>query len=172
MTLVSLAPGFDTDKETAHGYLEVYDRLFGTPTRLLEIGVHEGESLRLWMAAFPGCDVWGLDSYMGVPVVAGATVWIGDAYTPQRVASLPGLFDVIVDDGPHTIDSMLFTAAHYTGLLSPGGLLVIEDIPNPDWIPLIAAALPEHLSRWWFAVDRRHLPGVAPDSLLLIAPNP
>lgn len=164
--LTELAYRFDTDKGRRHGYLEVYDLLFEDPSRLLELGVLRGASLALWAAAFPGCDVHGVD--IKDVTVDDATVWVGDAYTPGMVDALPGPFDVIVDDGPHTLRSMLFVAAHYTDLLSAGGLLVIEDIPDPDWVPRIAAAVPDSSKRGMFAVDRRHVPGVAADSLMFV----
>lgn len=165
MTLTGLAERFATDKGR-HGYLEIYDLLLGTPDRLLELGVHRGASLALWMATFPGCDVHGVD--IKKVTVDGATVHVGDAYTPEMVADLPGPFDVIVDDGPHTLDSMLFVAANYTGLLSDGGVLAIEDIPDPDWVPEIAGVIPDDMRRGTFAVDRRHIPGAAADSLMFV----
>lgn len=146
--------------------MEVYDLLLATPGRLLELGVHQGASLALWATAFPDCDVHGVD--IKDVAVDDATVWVGDAYTSGMIADLPGPFDVIVDDGPHTFESMLFVAAHYTDLLSASGVLVIEDIPDPQWIPLIAAAVPDGLKQGMFAVDRRHVPGAAPDSLMFV----
>lgn len=168
VSLTELVTKFDTDKGRRHGYMEIYDLLFGTPARLLELGVHRGASLALWKAAFPGCDVHGVD--IRSVAVDGATVWVGDAYTHEMAADLPGPFDVIVDDGPHTLQSMLFVAAHYTPLLSAGGLLVIEDIPDPQWVPLIAAAVPDDLMRGSFAVDRRHV--AAADSLMFVVKKP
>lgn len=166
MSLTGLAARFETDKGHRHGYMEVYDLLFGTPERLLELGVHRGASLALWAAAFPDCHVHGVD--INPVKVDDATVWVGDAYTPEMVADLPGPFDVIVDDGPHTLQSMLFVAAHYTHLLSASGVLAIEDIPDPQWVPLIADAVPDGLKQGMFAVDRRHVPGAAPDSLMFV----
>ena len=42
-------------------------------------------------------------------------------------------FDFIIDDGPHTLESMIFTLIHYSKLLTPTGILIIEDIPSIDW---------------------------------------
>lgn len=171
MTLSRLTTGkFKTDKGHRHGYLEVYDVLLESPERLLELGIHRGASLALWMAAFPDCDIHGVD--IEDVTAPGATVWIGDAYTPQMVADLPGLFDVIIDDGPHTLESMVFVAEHYTDLLSAEGLLVIEDIPDPDWVPVIAAAVPDGLKPGMFVIDRRPAPGTASDSLMFVVKKP
>lgn len=166
MTLVRFSESSKTDKGHRHAYLEVYDLLLGSPGRLLELGVYRGASLALWLAAFPECDVHGID-IEGV-VVPGATIWIGDAYTPEMLSSLPGPFDVIIEDGPHTLESMLFAAEHYTGLLSTEGVLVIEDIPDADWVPVIADAVPDNLKRGMFAIDRRLVPGTASDSLMFV----
>jgi hypothetical protein len=155
--------GHETDK-AVHGYLEVYDRLITNPKRLLEIGVNRGASLRLWQDMWPDCEVHGVELFS----VGGVVVHVGDAYTYGMVQRLPGPFDVIIDDGSHTLASQLFVVEHYTRLLAVGGVLVVEDIPDETWIPRLAERVPEHYARGMFAVDRRMVAGAPPDSLLFV----
>lgn len=172
-SIVELARGYTTDKGWFHQYLEVYDTLLGrhreTARGVLEIGVFQGESLKLWRDAFPFASVLGLDVD---PLWHGdgqrIDVVQGDAYTAETLSWVStARHDVIIDDGPHTLESMLFVARHYSRLLAPGGTLVIEDIEDPAWVPMLAAVLPLELERYAFSIDRRHVPvpsrGYLPD---------
>jgi hypothetical protein len=52
------------------------------------------------------------------------------------VDSLPK-FDIIIDDGPHTLESMVLCIDLYLPKLNKGGVLVIEDVQSMDWIPVL-----------------------------------
>jgi hypothetical protein len=43
-------------------------------------------------------------------------------------------FDVILDDGPHTLDSMKATIRLYLPKLKPDGILIIEDVQKYEWL--------------------------------------
>lgn len=141
MTLVELAPQFpNTDKGTAHSYLEVYDGLFG-PVResvrsVLEVGVSWGDSLKMWDAYFPNAKVYGCD--------------IGTAYLDDRVKVLDATdrnavgaayggqqFDIIIEDASHRIWDQVATYANLKDHVAPGGIYVIEDIADLDTEPRI-----------------------------------
>jgi hypothetical protein len=97
----------------------------------------------------------------------------GDAYCEDALQQLQGRYCVIVDDGPHTLESMLFAVSRYSLMLAHGGLLVVEDVPDSGWIPRIAAAVPKHLKRFMYSVDRNFLPGSASrDDLLFVLDLP
>jgi hypothetical protein len=55
-------------------------------------------------------------------------IW-GDAYN-QTLTELfqNSYFDFIIDDGPHTLDSQIYTVTNYFKKLKINGLLIIEDI--------------------------------------------
>lgn len=154
-----------TDKSWAHQYIHVYQALF-EPIRskaknVLEIGIWDGGSLRMWRDYFDKAQVHGIDISDRVNGMADEpriTASFFDAYTEEAVASINTKFDVIVDDGPHTLASQMFCAQHYSSLLTRTGILVIEDIPSPEWIPQIASAVPDHLKPFMYAIDRRIAP--------------
>lgn len=169
MSLAEFAAGYDTDKGTVHAYFELYATLLNrhrrSALRVLEIGVFRGGSLSLWVDWFAdSTEVHGIDVR---PIeVPGAKVHEANAYDLATVRALPGKWDVIIDDGPHTLESQIFTCTHWARTLSPRGTLVIEDIPDPEWGPELVAALPEELRRFASIVDRRH--AGQPDDVLLV----
>lgn len=154
-----------TDKSWAHQYIHVYQSLF-EPIRskaknVLEIGIWDGGSLRMWRDYFDKAQIYGIDISDRVNGMVGESRIVTsftDAYTEEAVNNFTTKFDVIVDDGPHTLDSQKFCAQHYSSLLTANGILVIEDIPSPDWIPQIAAVVPEPLKPYMYAIDRRIAP--------------
>jgi SAM-dependent methyltransferase len=141
--------------------------------------VDRGGSLRLWDACLnhPAniadyfhhfADIVGVDIDLSRAEVG--TAWVadlicGDAYTEDMAARL-GDFDIIIDDGPHTPESMLAVIRLYLPRLRPGGLMVIEDIQHPSWINVLASGVPEGFPIDW--IDLRHVKGRYDDYLLVI----
>ena len=155
-----------TDKESIHSYLPLYEAKFShrrdKVKRVLEIGVERGGSLKLWADYFPNAEVWGFDIAERAPEFLKGhpriKVFKADAYNKALIAELiqKGMyFDVIVDDGPHTLTSMIFAAKYYSQLLAPNGVLCIEDIPDPDWVDAIYGSVPSHFKSFCEAYDLR-----------------
>ena len=76
--------GYRSDKGARHSYIEYYESLLAPyrrpGARLLEIGVFEGESLRLWQAYFSEGEVVGLDiSRDFYHEIQGVRFFLGDA---------------------------------------------------------------------------------------------
>ena len=65
MTLVELVNNDRTDKNTTHSYLELYEKLLSskkeTAKNVLEVGVYNGGSIKLWHDYFTQATVYGLD---------------------------------------------------------------------------------------------------------------
>jgi hypothetical protein len=78
---------------------------------------------------------------------------------------------MLLDDGPHTLESMLFFAEHYTPLLTQTGVLIIEDVQEFDWIPKIVAAFPERFRSFVQVVDLRPVHGRYDDLLVILDMN-
>jgi predicted O-methyltransferase YrrM len=53
----------------------------------------------------------------------------------------PEKFDVIIEDGPHNLQSQLFAVEHYYPLLKPGGTLIIEDIQDSAHLKILTNAV-------------------------------
>ena len=80
------------------------------------------------------------------------------------------MFDVIIDDGAHTLDSMIRFSQLYPKLLKLDGLLVIEDIQSLDWIPEIVKHLPTHMIPHVQVFDMRHINGRY-DNIMIVCRN-
>ena len=65
MSLVQIADNSRTDKNTLHSYLPLYQKLLGkkklTSKNILEIGIFNGGSIKLWNDYFTNATIYGLD---------------------------------------------------------------------------------------------------------------
>jgi hypothetical protein len=66
-------------------------------------------------------------------------------------------FNVLLDDGPHTLESMKQFITLYTKVMTEDGILIIEDIQHIDWIQELTKVVPEHLQKYIEVYDLRHV---------------
>lgn len=177
MSLAELVDNYRTDKNTVHSYLELYQNLLvakkKTAQNVLEIGIGDGGqgitnggSIKLWYDYFVNAKVYALD------IQDINTVWNGiknndriilhtsvDAYSKEFVQSefldKEIKFDMMLDDGPHTLESMKSFITLYSPLLADDGLLIIEDIQDPKWIDELYKVVPDNLKEFVSAYDLR-----------------
>lgn len=133
-----------TDKNGLHCYIDyIYSQIFDakrhTATKLLEIGVWTGASLVLWRDYFTKAHIYGIDDQipqiMELIFEDRITQIAVDAYSHHAVSAFKdNEFDIIIEDGPHTLDSMVFCLTNYLSKLKSDGIFVIEDIPEISWI--------------------------------------
>lgn len=161
-----LADRYGSDKGTitahsmlyaAHGYAEVYDRVFRPFTRepvtLLEIGLHtpsvytgtpvDAPSLRMWSEYFSAATVIGFDRNDFSDVVIPGTIILrgnqssrADLQACMRTAQEG--FGIVIDDGSHQSSHQQISLATLFPAVRPGGLYVIEDLswqPDPTEAP-------------------------------------
>ena len=124
-------------------YFPVYarhlDRYRGRPVRVLEIGVYRGGGLDLWASYLgPEATLVGLDiDEAAVRAVRGRfPVVLGDQSDPAVLLKLHqehGPFDVIIDDGGHTMEQQIVTIETLFPLLNDGGLFIVEDTHTSYW---------------------------------------
>jgi len=146
-----------TDKNTNHSYVEVYGEILfqhlGRDGNLLEIGAQYGGSVLLWHELLEKFKILSIDTKDQIDQSIKSklnhnkfTFIVDDAYkisTVEHCKNLhPGGFEVIIDDGPHTIDSQLLGIELYLDLLKPNGVFVIEDIQDFSFIELIKQKIP------------------------------
>ena len=135
-TLDKLALEHKTDKcSRGHGYTDAYDIHFSClrhdKIRLLEIGVWRGASLRMWNDYFTQGYIVGIDKTLCTVEGERIATEMGDqtdALFLARVNQNHGPFDIIIDDGGHTMRQQQQTAAVLFPMLSPGGIYVVEDL--------------------------------------------
>lgn len=130
---------YNADKSSRfHHYLDFYQehlpgRAFAG--RLLEIGVMDGVSMRMWAEYYPQAEIAGVD------IFDKQHLYSGDWYVPKSVKLLTldgtnaaqmaplGMFDIIIDDGSHyTGEQQASFDLLYYNQLNAGGIYVVEDI--------------------------------------------
>lgn len=124
-----------TDKDEQHSYKIVYDKYLdkmGKGKKVLEIGVQRGGSLITWAAT--GAEVWGIDLEAAPGFLKHPRIHCvkGNAYSLEAVQHFKtqGVYDMIVEDGSHKPEDIVWAAKWYSELLAVGGVMVIEDIPD------------------------------------------
>lgn len=169
MSLESLVDNSRTDKNTLHSYLPLYQTLLenkrNSAKNVLEIGIYLGGSIKMWNEFFPNAQVYGLD-IMGIHEIwdglkdqPNITLYTSvDAYNEQffdHVFSKNVKFDFMLDDGPHTLESMKQFIKLYSQIIAEDGILIIEDVQSWDWIEILKNEVPDHLKQFIKTYDLR-----------------
>ena len=63
--------------------------------------------------------------------------------------------DFMLDDGPHTLESMIKFIQLYSQIMTDDGILIIEDVQSWDWINILINEVPEHLKQFIKVYDLR-----------------
>lgn len=125
-SLQTLWEQYGTDKATLHTwFLPFYESILChiNVKSLLEIGVYQGDSMRMWRAYFPEAEIMGID--INEPLeIPGCTILKTDA----SVMRLATMYDVIIDDGSHMMSEQKRTFTNLRWNVNPGGVYIIEDI--------------------------------------------
>jgi hypothetical protein len=133
----------NTDKSTGHSYIpHVYDELFlpfkDKKTSILEIGIREGDSIRLWHEYFSNAKIYGIDNnasnrFRDV-VLDRVQIIFGDAYDGKTTSTIKSKYSIVIDDGSHRIEDMKKCIQIYYPKLIKNGILILEDIQKFEWI--------------------------------------
>jgi hypothetical protein len=137
-TLDGMGLKHGTDKaSSSHDYLNFYE-LFLAPLRdkeltILEIGVLNGASLRMWEEYFPRARVIGADI---VPTSkqfekGRVTIEVVDQSNIEELTWLSfkhGPFDIIVEDGSHMWDHQITSLRTLFPFVKRDGVYIVEDL--------------------------------------------
>ena len=129
------------------GYTQHYNQLLSEVrddfTKVLEIGVETGRSHRLWLEYFPNAKIYGYDIFKygydelqrlqeANPFLDRSVMFKGDQSNVEDLNRFKsehgGDFDMIIDDGGHTMEQMQTSLNHLWDSVKPGGIYVIEDL--------------------------------------------
>lgn len=117
-------------------FIEAYKKYFTglNPKRVLEIGVQGGGSLKIWRDMFPEAEIVGVDVDENCKEHEGERIKIiiGDQADVKFLESL-GNFDIIIDDGGHTMVQQQTSLKWLMPQLNEGGIYVIEDLHTSYW---------------------------------------
>lgn len=139
--LYELGQKYGTDKITHHEYHLNYDPVLrpicGTTDAILEIGVNEGASLKMWLEYFPYAFVYGMD--IGKESAGERfRIFKGDQSRDEDLERLKSELSgkriaFINDDGSHVPSHQLQTFNALFPILAEGGIYIIEDIETSYW---------------------------------------
>lgn len=137
-TLEEISLGFKSDKGAVyHNYLNIYEKYFSkyrnTLGNFLEIGLWEGESIKMWREYFTTGNLVGVDILdLSHIVLENTTILVGDQSNRTDLENISKVtypeFDIIIDDGGHMMHQMQITLGTMFKYLKPGGVFVIEDL--------------------------------------------
>lgn len=129
-------------------YGKMFDSIKDEIKNVLEIGVWTGGSHLMWRDYFQNAMIYGMDiiDYPYSQLEDRIVFMKNDAYKLSTVNMFPdGYFDLLIDDGPHTLESLKFFAQHYSKKVAQYGYLVIEDILDINWCEELISLLPENM---------------------------
>ena len=167
--------GYFTDKNTLHSYLPLYEELLNSKKNsaknILEIGIGDfnmknGGIILMWIKYFLNAKIYGVDKLdisrvydilVKDPQVKLYTSVDGydENFVKNTFVNSDIKFDFILDDGPHTLDSMKKFIELYSELLEDDGILIVEDIQSWDWIDELKNVIPEKLKPFVQTFDLR-----------------
>lgn len=129
MNLHELGIKHHTDKAYCHNYCHWYEQqLKGKKIKaILEIGVKDGASLKMWRDFYPDAQVYGIDinKPLGIP---GVIEIQSDASKPvEQIQDIK--FDLIIDDGSHYCSHQQASMKWlWANNLKKGGIYIMEDL--------------------------------------------
>ena len=159
-----------------HCYVENFYEKYFSPKRdstsnVLEIGTYAGGSTLLWRDYFPNATIFGTDVNCANQITNQPRIVqvIGDSYT-QPVLNMfsDNFFDIVIDDGSHILNDMIFFIKNYHKKLKPDGVMVLEDIDNIEWAKQLFDFIPEHLKKNSKIYDLRSINGRYDDIAIVI----
>jgi hypothetical protein len=163
MKLTNIHLEFETDKGTAHSYLEYYDELFSDlrlkHMNVLEIGVLFGGSLKMWSTYFINSKIYGIDNFSqetGEKYYNYKPVCYDDVSNDLKSYGKIKLFNfncesvddinnnidnlkfnIIIDDASHELEQQCKNLINFSKYLTDDGVYICEDIQsNTDAIYL------------------------------------
>lgn len=128
-------------------YFNIYDnhfkRFIGKKPTILEIGVFKGGSLEMWNNYFDSdCFIYGIDinpECKKIPQklnVSNIQIDIGDQedknFWKQYLVDKPK-FDIIIEDGGHTMNQQITTYEQVIDHVSDNGIYLCEDLHTSYW---------------------------------------
>ena len=134
ISLVELGSKYPTSKGK-HGFLEIYENYFeklrNNELNILEIGVENGDSLRIWSSFFVNSKICGIDIVKKNFIIKNCEIFCGsqsDSNFLLEIINKYKYFDIIIDDGSHQSKDIIFSFNYLFDHLKDGGLYVIEDL--------------------------------------------
>ena len=123
------------------GFIPIYEHFFDSlrekEINILEIGVENGYSLKLWREYFINAKICGIDIDKKDFSIENVEIFCGDQSDHNflsKVVEKYGKFDIIIDDGSHLSKHIISSFNYLFDHLNEDGLYIIEDLQT-SYIP-------------------------------------
>jgi len=166
MSLKELVDNSLTDKEKSHGYLDLYEKLLCnkkiSAKNILEVGIGDfnlknGGSIKLWYDYFVNATIYGIDILSIDRVIDelknndriklyNSVDAYDSMFFTENILNSGIKFDMLLDDGPHTLESIEKFVMLYSQVIADDGVLIIEDIQKIEYINNLKTLVPENLN--------------------------
>jgi hypothetical protein len=132
---------YKTDKITHHGYQRFYDYFLlpikNNKMNILEIGVDDLRSLKMWLDFFKNATIYGIDINKKDFEYNRGCIFQGDQSKKkdlQKIVKKIGKCRFIIDDGSHVPEHQLLSFNYlFKECLEFGGIYIIEDVETSYW---------------------------------------
>jgi len=148
--LTEIANFYGTDKGTSHypshGFSDIYhDILFQNRLevkKVLEIGIDNGFSLKMWRDFFPNAVIYGVDVqarqlFTDERIITKLCHQGIESDVNNLIEEIGGDFDLIIDDGGHDPIFQQVSLGFLFKHLNSGGFYIVEDLHTSflnDWL--------------------------------------
>lgn len=142
-----IAEKHGTDKVTTHSYWYMYEKYLNSlrnkKIKMLEIGLGcdmaygPGKSYATWLEFFPNVELYYMEydaacAEKWAHKTSQAKVFAGDQadvnFLSRFLREAGGDFDIIIDDGGHTMVQQMTSIDHLWPAVKPGGIYFCEDL--------------------------------------------
>lgn len=134
--LDELGKKYSTDKNSNyHNYLNKYEiflqKLRNDPINILELGVFNGSSLRMWEEYFKNAQIYGVDIDDKCQKYNDGRCHViiqdlGDERLLRQLSDISP--SIIIDDASHYMSHQIKALYHLFPILKSGGVFIIEDL--------------------------------------------
>jgi len=143
MDKIALEAG--TDKSSAiHNYTKVYSHYFNSIKdknfKFLEVGIYKGNSVKFWEKYFTKADLNFIDitsENLEYTSERSKYFYLDQSNKLQLtdfIKESGSNFDIIIEDGGHTMEQQLVSFAMLFPTVKSGGLYIVEDLHTSYWI--------------------------------------
>ena len=134
MNLIDIGKKYPSSKNIS-GFIQLYEKYFSSlrdsNINLLEIGIENGDSLRIWREYFTNANICGIDIIKKDFKIDNTEILQGDQSDKNFLRALIDRyknFDIIIDDGSHQAKHIIASFKFLFPHLNNEGLYVIEDL--------------------------------------------
>jgi len=136
---------FDGDingEQNLHNYIDIYEKIFSKykeeKINLLEIGILNGGSIKLWRDYFTKANIHGIDivyTDKAKNTLKNLNISIDlcdstDSNSHVLKNIIDNSYDIIIDDGNHSFEFQYKTLLNFFPKLKKDGIYIIEDIED------------------------------------------